>query len=64
MFYKVTLSHPLYLSDLAPMDFVIFLIVKKQLKARKFKYLHELRVAVKTIVGQFDNQWYENVFDQ
>ena len=59
-----TVSHPPYSPDLAPMDFSVFPTIKKQLKGRKFKSLSGLRVAVKTIVSQFDEQWYENMFDQ
>ena len=48
-----TVSHPPYSPDLAPMDFSVFLTIKKQLKGRKFKSLSGLRVEVKTIVSQF-----------
>ena len=54
-----TVSHPPYSPDLAPMDFSVFPTIKKQLKGRKFKSLSGLRVAVKTIVSQFDEQWYD-----
>ena len=59
-----TVSHPPYSPNLAPMDFSFFPAIKKQLKGRKFKSLPGLRVAVKTIVSQFDEQWYKNMFDQ
>ena len=59
-----TVSHPSYSPNLAPMDFSVFLTIKKKLKGRKFKSLSGLRVVVKTIVSQFNEQWYENMFDQ
>ena len=58
-----TVSHPPYSPDLAPVDFFVFPSIKKQLKGRKFKSLPGLRVAVKMILSQFDEQWYKNMFD-
>ena len=46
------------------MDFSVFPTIKKQLKWSKFKSLSGLRVAVKTILSQFDEKWYENMFDR
>ena len=58
------ISHPPYSPDLAPMDFAVFSQIKKHLKGRRFDNQHELTIATRSIIAQFDEEWYINIFDR
>jgi len=47
------INHAPYNPDLAPMDFAVFPRLRGELHGRRFKTLDELRLAVRSEVGQF-----------
>jgi len=59
-----SVQHPPYSPDLAPFDFAIFPVIKRQLKGQRFDSLSELRRSTSAIVKTYDCAWYEDIFRQ
>ena len=55
------INHAPYSPDLAPMDSVVFPRLKDELRGRRFETLDELRLAVRSEVGQIEPDWYPTV---
>lgn len=51
------LEHNLYSPDLAPMDFAVFPKLKYQLKGREFRWIEEMRMAVRSFFWISDESW-------
>lgn len=56
------LNHPPYSPDLAPMDFLVFPEVKKQLRGQRFEDSGDLQHTTQRIVARFDRTWYEEAY--
>ena len=58
------LKHPAYSPDLAPMDFMVFPELKRQLRGIKFESAEELVKSTQCIVSSFSEDWYHQIYDK
>jgi len=59
-----TVDHAPYSPDIAPMDFRVFPVLKRELKGKQYADFSELSRAAQTIIGRFDRQWYVDTYKQ
>ena len=58
------LTHPPYLTDLAPCDFALFPKLKDEFKGKHFNDLDELRLESTRILISYPVEWFDQVYRQ